>query len=298
VRVALIGARGQLGRDLAAALWHVGIEVLSLTHADVEITDLESVRRVLAAADLGPADRVANCAAHNLVDRAEEEPEIAHRANALGPRNVALVCAERNVPLLHVGSDHVFGLDRDRRTPYAETDPPGPLSAYGVSKLAGEQFVRAIQPRSFVVRTCGLYGHAATRAKGNFVETMLRLGGECQRGERERLTIVDDQTCTPTATADLAAALVKLLETDAFGLYHATNAGETTWHEFARTVFDLAGLAVETVPITTAQFAARAQRPAYSVLAGIKLAAVIGNPLPHWRNALERYLEHQATLLQ
>ena len=137
------------------------------------------------------------------------------------------------------------------------------------------------------MRTCGLYGLAALHGagKGNFVETMLRLGRE-----RKQLRVVDDQTCTPTSSADLADALVKLIATDAFGLYHATNAGSMTWCEFAREIFRLAKLDVEVIPITTAEFGAKAKRPAYSVLDCSKLASVIGEPLPDWHDAIARYL--------
>lgn len=278
MRIALIGAHGQLGTDLGATLRG---EVVPLGHAEIEVTDLESVRTALDR----PLDAVVNCAAYNLVDRAEDEPDVAYAVNALGPRNVAIVCAEKYVPLLHIGSDYVFGLDESRTTPYREDDPPGPVSAYGTSKLAGEYFVRSLQPRSFVVRTCGLYGHAATRAKGNFVESMLRLGRE-----RDRLTIVDDQTCTPTSTADLAVALARLIETDTYGTYHGTSAGETTWCGLAKRVLELAGIEVEVAPITTAEFGARARRPAYSVLDSSKLADVTGVVLRPWEEAVAEYL--------
>lgn len=278
MRVAVIGAFGQLGSDLRAVL----DDVVPLGHADVDVTVAESVRTALGAGEL---DAVVNCAAYNLVDRAEEEPAVAYAVNALGPRNVAIACAEFGLPLLHVGSDYVFGLDADRREPYRETDPPGPVSAYGTSKLAGEYFVRSLQPRSFVVRTCGLYGRAATRAKGNFVESMLRLGQE-----RDRLTIVDDQTCTPTASIDVARAIARLVETDAYGTYHATNAGETTWYGLAQAIFELADIDVEVAPITSAEFGAPARRPTYSVLDSSRLEAIVGEPFRPWRAALQEYL--------
>ena len=178
--------------------------------------------------------------------------------------------------------------DRTTSRPWTELDFAIPAGRYAVSKWAGEQFVlKGVLPRSFVVRTCGLYGLAALSggSKGNFVETMLRLGRE-----RKQLRVVDDQRCTPTSTADLADALVKLIATDAFGLYHATNSGSATWCEFAREIFRLAKLDVEVIPITTAEFGAKARRPAYSVLDCRKLASVIGEPLPDWHDALARYL--------
>lgn len=279
MRVALIGAFGQLGTDLQKTL---GDDVTLLGHRDVEITEPDSIQRALDA--LQPA-AVLNTAAYNLVDQAEAEPSLAFKVNAFGPRNLAAYCGPRNITLMHVSTDYVFGLDHRRTLPYREQDCPGPLSVYGASKLAGESFVRSLCSRHFVVRSCGLYGWKSTRGKGNFIETMLRLGRE-----RDELSVVNDQRCTPTFTADLADALARLLSTDEFGLYHATNSGETTWYHLAQATFELAGLQVKLHPITTAEFGAKAQRPPYSVLSTQKLASVIGQPLPEWRDALRRYL--------
>jgi dTDP-4-dehydrorhamnose reductase len=192
---------------------------------------------------------------------------------------------------MQISSDYVFGLDAQRSEPWSELDAPGPVSAYGLSKLAGEYFVRMLAPRHFVVRTCGLYGVQAARGKGNFVETMLRLGSA-----RPELSIVNDQICLPTSTADLATALVALLKTDRYGLYHATNAGSVTWLEFAREIFRQSGINVSTQPITSAQFNAKARRPPYSVLDNSKLISVIGASLPDWRDALARYLAARKSL--
>ncbi len=279
MRVVLIGAYGQLGTDLLPLL---GDDVTPLGHEDLDITRADDVAARLE--QIGP-ELVINAAAYNLVDQAEREPKAAYAVNALGPRNLALACAEIDAALLHVSSDYVFGQDAERTTPYSETDAPGPLSAYAVSKLAGEYFVRSLCPRHFVVRTCGLYGKAATRAKGNFVETMLRLGGE-----RDTLSVVNDQRCTPSWTGDVARAIVAILETREYGLYHATNSGSMTWFEFAAEIFRQSGTQVELRPITTAEFGAAAKRPAHSVLACRKLAEATGNELPPWQEALAKYL--------
>ncbi len=278
-RIAIIGASGQLGSAFRQLL---GERAIPIRHSQIEITDPLSIRAALIAAN---PDFVINAAAYNWVDKAEDEPQIAYGVNALGPRNLALVCAERSLPLLHVSSDYVFGLDAST-TPLRETDVPGPVSAYGLSKLAGEYFVRSLCPQHFVIRTCGLYGHAEAIGKGNFVKTMLRLGRE-----RGHVRIVNDQHCTPTSTVDLAAALVKLIETQAFGLYHQTNRGSTTWYDFAREIFRAAGLAVTTEPITTREFAAKAPRPAYSVLNCEKAAGILNVEMPTWQDALGKYLQ-------
>lgn len=282
-RIAVIGASGQLGTALMRLL---GTRAIPLRHHQVELTDMANLRTVLR--DAAP-NAVINTAAYNWVDKAEDEPHVAYSVNALGPRNLALVCAEMQIPVVHVSSDYVFGQNAldgipTPETPYLETDAPGPVSAYGISKLAGEYFVRANSPKYFVVRTCGLYGDAETVGKGNFVKTMLRLGKE-----RGHVRVVDDQHCTPTSTADLARALLQLLESQQHGLYHLTNSGATTWCNLARTIFQVAGLSVNVEPITTREFAAKAQRPVYSVLDCGK-AKSVGIELPTWQEAVSRYV--------
>jgi dTDP-4-dehydrorhamnose reductase len=277
-RIAIVGASGQLGSELRRLL---GDRAIAIRHSQLELSDPTSIRAAFVATN---PDFVVNAAAYNWVDKAEDEPQAAYAVNALGPRNLALACAERSLPLLHVSSDYVFGLDNGN-APFRETDSPGPVSAYGLSKLAGEYFVRSLCPQHFVVRTCGLYGNAEAVGKGNFVKTMLRLGRE-----RGHVRIVNDQQCTPTSTADLAAALVQLIETDAFGLYHLTNQGATTWHDFAREIFLAAKLEVTTEPISTREFGAKALRPAYSVLNCDKAAGVLNVEMPPWQEAVTQYV--------
>ncbi len=285
MRIALIGATGQLGSDLLPRLHAAGHDVLPLGHTDIEISDAE---RVASRLEPLQPQLVINTAAYNLVDKAEDEPDVAYAVNGLGPRNLARFCEQQAVALLQISSDYVFGLEGyDTRQGYRESDLPGPMGAYGLSKLAGEYFVRSECSRSFVVRTCGLYGVTALRGKGkgNFVETMLRLGRE-----RKQLRVVNDQHCTPTSTADLSDALTRLIETDSYGLYHATNEGQTTWCELAREIFQRTQMDVEVIPITTAEYGTKARRPEFSVLNCGKLAAILGTPLPDWHDALSRYL--------
>ena len=277
-RIAVVGARGQLGTDLLPLL----DGAIALGHHDIEITDAASVSSCL---DRVQAQIVINCAAYNLVDAAEDSPEIAYEVNAIGPRNLAAYCGDRDIALLHVSTDYVFGLDRDRIQPLAESNAPGPVSAYGISKLAGEYFVRGLCARHFIVRTCGLYGNVGTSGKGNFVKTMLRLGTE-----RDQLTVVSDQHCTPSFTADVALAIARLVQTESYGLYHATNSGATTWFDLAAEVFRLAGTRVDLQPISTEQFGAKAARPRFSVLDCSKLADTTGYAMPDWRDAVARYV--------
>jgi dTDP-4-dehydrorhamnose reductase len=273
---AVLGAAGQLGRDLCPRL---GGDVARLTRADADLTRPDTLRAALTA--LRP-QVVINCAAYNFVDRAESEPEAAFAVNAWGVKALAEVCRDLDCALMHFSTDYVFGLDAGRRTPYTVDDPPGPQSVYALSKLAGEYLVRTTAPQHFVVRTCGLYGVWGSGGKGgNFVETMLRLAGE-----GKPLRIVADQECTPSYTADVAEAAAALARTDAYGLHHLTNGGSMTWYDFARTIFELAGVKADVQPIASREWKAAARRPGYSVLA-------CRTPLRPWREALADYLRER-----
>ena len=285
-RTLIIGAQGQLGSELARRL--AGSETTALARADLDIADPHAVNAVL---DRVQPQCVINAAAYNFVDRAEDQPQEALAVNALGPRDLAHWCTAHAARLVHVSTDYVFGLDERRRTPYREDDCPGPISTYAVSKLSGEQLVRAGGQQHLVIRTCGLYGLNATQQKGNFVSTMLRIGRE--RGE---VRVVDDQRCTPTWVPDVADAMLGLIEQNASGLYHVTNAGSATWREFAEEIFRLAGLSVRVMPITSAQFGARARRPSYSVLDCGRLLQALRRPMPDWHEALARHISLLAPL--
>jgi dTDP-4-dehydrorhamnose reductase len=283
VRFAVLGAGGQLGRDLCPRLEG---EVVALPRARVDLTRPGETRAVLTS--LGP-DVVVNCAAYNFVDSAEAEVEAAFAVNAFAVRELALVCRDLGCVLVHFSTDHVFGLDAGRRTPWTEDSAPGPVSVYGASKLAGEHFVRALCPRHFVVRTCGLFGLFGSGGKGgNFVETMLRLAAQSRP-----LRVVADQVCTPSYTADVADAAARLVRTDRYGLYHVTSGGACTWHEFAREIFALAGLQVEVQAITSDEYGAAARRPAYSVLDNGGWRRLGLPPLPPWQVALAAYLKER-----
>jgi dTDP-4-dehydrorhamnose reductase len=283
VRHAVVGAAGQLGRDLCPRL---AGEVVALTRDRVDLTRPDTVRAALT--ETRP-DVVYNCAAYNFVDRAEAEPEAAFAVNAWGVRELAAVCRDLGCTLVHFSTDYVFGLDEGRAVPYREADAPGPVGVYGLSKLAGEYLVRALCPRHLVIRTCGLYGVWGSGGKGgNFVETMLRLAGQ---GRLVR--VVADQVCTPSAAADVAAATVALVGAGRPGLYHLTNAGSCSWHDFAAAIFELAGVKADLTPITSREYGAAARRPGYSVLASAAYEALGLPPLRPWRAALAAYLEER-----
>lgn len=288
MKTAVIGAAGQLGRDLTPRLTG---EVVPLDRTRADLTRPETLRATLT--ELRP-DIVVNCAAYNFVDKAESEPEDAFAVNGWGVRQLAMICRDLDCTLVQFSSDYVFGLDEGRRVPYVESDAPGPVSVYGVSKLAGEYFVRALCPKHFVIRTCGLYGVWGSGGKGgNFVETMLRVAGQ-----GKPLRVVADQELTPSYTVDVATATVRLLTTRAYGLYHLTNAGSCSWHDFARAIFEVSGIASDLSPTTSACYAAPARRPGYSVMGMDEFEGLgLGSVRP-WREALAAYIEERRTKKQ
>jgi len=285
MKFAVIGAAGQLGRDLCPQLTG---DVVPLDRTRADLTKPDLLRATLS--ELRP-DVVFNCAAYNFVDKAESEADAAFAVNAWGVRQLAGVCRNLGCTLVHFSSDYVFGLDARRNIPYQVTDAPGPLSVYAMSKLAGEYAVRAECPKHFVIRTCGLYGVWGSGGKGgNFVETMLRLAAQ-----GKPLRVVNDQYCTPSYTGDVAAATAALIETGQYGLYHVTNAGATTWYEVAKAAFELSGVKADLTPIPTSEYPTPARRPPYSVLSLDALTAA-GVPTPRpWRDAVAAYLDEQST---
>lgn len=282
MKIAIIGAGGQLGRDLVAALTARGDEILPLTRHDLDITDAEQLAAVLTEAR---PEVVINAAAENRVDACEDLLEEAFAVNAFAPGRLADATHRLGASLLHVSTDYVF--DGQQRTPYFEGDPAHPVSAYGASKLAGEQLVGQRNPRHWIVRTSGLYGLAGSKGKGgNFVEAIIR------RAQAEGLvSVVNDQTTAPTHTRDLAEGIASLIRTAQFGTYHLAADGEVTWCEFAQAIIKQLGIEAEVRPITSAELGLRAARPAYSVIRSEALA-----PLRHWRQALTTYLTEKGHL--
>jgi dTDP-4-dehydrorhamnose reductase len=283
MRIEVIGARGQLGRELMAVLARTGHAASGHDVEAVDIRDRGSVASLLE--DVRP-DAVVNCAAWTRVDAAETEPEAAWQVNAVAPGILAEACSARGVLLCHLSTDYVF--DGVATSPIDETARPAPRSAYGRGKLAGEEAVRSILPRHQIVRTAWLYGQEGP----NFVLTMLRLAGE-----RDRLRVVADQWGSPTWTGHLAPAIVRLVERGSAGTFHLTNSGATTWHGLAEAIVEEAGLQTPVDPITSADFPTPAPRPAYSVLANRAWEALGEEPLPPWREGLRAYLRgREATL--
>jgi dTDP-4-dehydrorhamnose reductase len=273
----VVGAGGMLGRDLVAALAGDGEDGVGLTRRDLDLTDEAAVRTTLR--DFGP-DVVVNCAAWTAVDDAEAHEDQALSVNGTGPAHLAAACAAGEIRLVHMSTDYVFA--GDARRPYSEHDAAAPRTAYGRTKLAGEQAVLQILPGSgYVVRTAWLYGAHGS----NFVRTMIRL-------ERERPTVdvVDDQRGQPTWTVDVSRQVIALVRSQApAGVYHATSSGEATWFEVAREVFGLLGADPARVrPTTSDAFVRPAPRPGYSVLGHDSWACAGIEPIGDWRPALRQ----------
>ncbi|MFE9764341.1 dTDP-4-dehydrorhamnose reductase [Streptomyces sp. NPDC005808] len=285
------GAGGMLAQDVLARLADAGVPAVAVTRTELDITDPAAVRAVLA--EHRPSV-VVNCAAWTAVDDAETREDDALRINGDGARHLAESCRELNAVLLHVSTDYVFPGDADK--PYAEDAPTGPRSAYGRTKLAGEQAVLSTLPDSgFVVRTAWLYGAGG----GNFVRTMIKL-----EGVKDTLDVVDDQRGQPTWTVDLADRLVLLGQaalagTAPAGVYHGTSSGETTWFGFAREIFRLLGADTARVrPTTSAAFARPAPRPAYSVLGHDRWQQAGIEPIRDWSEGLSSAMPVLAAELQ
>jgi len=283
VKTLLIGADGQLGTDLTKV--YAADQLIPLTITDLDVCDYEKVGEIFRASK---PDVVINTAAYHRVDECETYPDRALAVNALAVRNLALVCKEINAILVHFSTDYVF--DGEASRPYTEHDTPRPVSAYGISKLTGELFIRYLYDRHFILRLCGLYGVRGSMEKGtNFVETMLKLAQE-----GKEIKVVNDQTLTPTYTRILAPRIKALIATQRFGLYHMTCDGGCSWYEFAQAIFELSGLTPKLSPTTSEQYKTPAKRPRYSVLENENLKNVPSvEPMPFWRDALKDYLEER-----
>lgn len=284
MKVLLLGPNGQLGHDIQAA--HAaapgGIELIPFGRAALDVSAPGTVAETLAGIEF---DALVNCTSYHKTDEVEDNGSLAMAVNAHAPQAMAKVCADRGARFIHISTDYVFGGDRGRAAPLAEDAPTAPVNVYGASKAFGETLA-GLAGEPAVLRVASLYGVAGASGKGgNFVETMLRFGRE-----RGALKVVADQHMSPTATADIASVILKMLaEGVEPGTWHVAGGGEATWHAFASEIIAQAGVAAEVTPCASSEFPTRALRPGYSVLDTSKLAAAYG-PMPDWRESLGRYL--------
>lgn len=276
MKVLVTGVKGQLGYDVVNELEKRNIEAVGVDIEEMDITDEESVNCVIREA---APDAVIHCAAYTAVDAAEDNEELCRKVNAEGTQNIANVCKALDIKMIYISTDYVFSGQGER--PWEPEDERDPLSVYGQTKYEGELAVQNTLDKYFIVRIAWVFG---VNGK-NFVKTMLRLAET-----HKKLTVVNDQYGSPTYTYDLARLLVDMVLTEKYGVYHATNEGICTWYEFACEIFRLAGADMEVVPVTSAEYPAKAKRPENSRMSKDKLTANGFERLPSWQDALKRYL--------
>lgn len=282
MRVLVTGVKGQLGYDVAGELQRRGLEAVGVDIEEMDITDAESVRRVIGEANV---DAVIHCAAYTAVDAAEDNEEVCRRVNVDGTQNIADVCKELDIKMIYISTDYVFSGDGER--PWEPEDERNPKSVYGVTKYEGELAVQNTLDKYFIVRIAWVFGINGN----NFVKTMLRLART-----RDTVSVVNDQFGSPTFTYDLAKLLVDMVQTSKYGVYHATNEGVCSWYEFACAIFKEAGIAMNVLPVTTAEYGAKAARPFNSRMSKEKLTENGFEKLPSWQDALRRYLKESGVL--
>lgn len=277
--VLITGANGQLGHCFQAISENFSdINFTFVSSSELNITNASDVETFFKN---GTFDYCINCAAYTKVDLAEKEEDKAFLINAESVQHIANACKNNNVVLIHVSTDFVF--DGSKNTPYLETDSPNPINVYGHSKLKGEAFIQSILENHFIIRTSWVYsefGH-------NFMKTMLKLASE-----KDHLNIVDDQIGSPTYAKDLAEFIIKIIKSNSrdFGIYNFSNSGETSWYEFAKTIFELKGLNVDVFPINSSEYITFATRPKYSVLNTTKAEQTFNFKIRNWKTALKEVL--------
>lgn len=277
MRVFVTGVKGQLGYDVMNELEKQGLEGIGVDIDEMDITDADQVNKVIKEA---APDAVIHCAAYTAVDAAEDNEEICRKVNAQGTENIAKVCEELDIKMMYISTDYVFNGQGER--PWEPDDEREPLNVYGQTKYEGELAIEEHVKKFFTVRIAWVFG-----ANGkNFIKTMLNLGKT-----HDHLTVVNDQTGSPTYTYDLARLLVDMIQTDKYGRYHATNEGLCTWYEFACEIFKQAGMDVSVAPVSSDEYPAKAKRPSNSRMDKSKLTANGFQPLPTWQDALSRYLK-------
>jgi dTDP-4-dehydrorhamnose reductase len=277
----IIGSKGQLGLEMQKKLKENNIFFDAYTHTQLDITDMQNIEEYFVRKKYS---FVVNCAAYTNVDKAESNYANAYAVNAKGAENIAKACNKYDADLFHISTDYVFsgeaivqnGLPR----PYVETDKCDPQTAYGKTKLIGEELIRMHHDKSYILRTAWLYGSGS-----NFVKTMLRLAAD-----RDEIRVVADQFGSPTSATDLANAIISLIDTKQYDTYHATCEGICTWYDFAKKIFELNNINIKIIPITSEEFICPAKRPKWSVLENTNLKQIGKNNFPLWQDSLKEYV--------
>lgn len=287
MKILITGANGMLAKSVRKRL-EKGNELICTDVADLDITDEKAVMEFVTNAK---PDYIINCAAYTAVDKAEEAGEIVRKINADGPKNLAIAAKTVDAPLVHISTDYVFGGDLDIEKEYKEEDEKHPVTAYGITKLEGEEKIKENTDKYYIFRTAWLYGDG-----NNFVRTMLKLGET-----KDEINVVADQHGSPTYAEDLANIIGEAIEKKIpYGIYHATNEGFTTWYDFTKAIFEYAGIICQVNPVTTEKYIemmkiTQAKRPKNSQMSKEKLLAQ-GIHVPEWEDALKRYLQEEGKM--
>lgn len=290
MNILVTGSQGQLGNEISSIIETGKAEIGPISKqcqnykifktdvSELDICDLEAARNFC---QINKIDLIINCAAFTNVDGCETERESAFKVNVIGPRNLAIVASEIDAKLVHVSTDYVFSGDATK--PYLESDSCGPKSVYGSTKYLGEQYVREFCDKYFVVRTSWLYGYIGK----NFVKTIIRLASE-----RDEIKVVNDQRGNPTNANDLAYHILKIAQTEEYGIYHCTGEGECTWFDFATEIIRLMELGCKVLPCSSSEFPSPVKRPAYSSLDNMMLRVTVGNKMRDWKMAISEYIKN------
>ncbi|MCC0641127.1 MULTISPECIES: dTDP-4-dehydrorhamnose reductase [unclassified Clostridioides] len=283
MKILITGSNGQLGRELVnqlesinQSIKQVKYDILPTTRDDLDISNQANVDSFIT---YNKPDVIINCAAYTKVDACEDNIETSYKINSLGARNLAIASKKVNAKLVHISTDYVFnGISK---YPYKEDNKTEPNSIYGKSKLMGEKFVEQFSHKYFILRTAWLYGDG-----NNFVKTMIKFSKQ-----NKEVNVVDDQFGSPTSTVDLAKVIINIMETENYGVYHATCEGECSWYDFAKKIFELKNIDIKVNPIKSKDFKSKTQRPQYSVLDNFMLKLIGLNSFRKWEESIEEYLK-------
>ncbi|MCC0657939.1 dTDP-4-dehydrorhamnose reductase [Clostridioides sp. ES-S-0123-01] len=283
MKILITGSNGQLGRELVnqlesinQSIKQVKYDILPTTRDDLDISNQANVDSFIT---YNKPDVIINCAAYTKVDACEDNIETSYKINSLGARNLAIASKKVNAKLVHISTDYVFnGISK---YPYKEDNKTEPNSVYGKSKLMGEKFVEQFSHKYFILRTAWLYGDG-----NNFVKTMIKFSKQ-----NKEVNVVDDQFGSPTSTVDLAKVIINIMETENYGVYHATCEGECSWYDFAKKIFELKNIDIKVNPIKSKDFKSKTQRPQYSVLDNFMLKLIGLNSFRRWEESIEEYLK-------
>ena len=278
MKVLVTGVNGQLGYDVVKELKQRGHQPIGVDRKEMDLTSTEQIKECIEKVN---PESIIHCAAYTAVDKAEDEEELCRTVNAKATKEIAEYAKKLDIPMIYISTDYVFDGTKDGE--YTEEDIPNPINVYGKTKYEGEMYVQDILDKYYIVRISWVFGENGN----NFIDTMLRLSKD-----RDSLNVINDQVGSPTYTKDLASLLVDMIESDKYGIYHATNEGYCTWYEFAKEIFKIANVDIEVNPINTSEYPTKATRPLNSKISKKKLDNMEFITLRNWKSALYEYIRN------